>query len=236
MALSCKRYQTGVCAENVNALQCNRCTDTECGVDRSAPLAVDPRVTARLRLFCAIAGVSSTEAWGGPVVQIRRTLSEAPTHPCAHDAPRLPRQPPQAVGHRPPAPTTTPLWQPRATCSRSRPRQHTPLTTCVRVLLPGIGRYRVGSCSGTNNGYECQSCDNAVCRGENVYRTGACPYCMSGRTDDAFLFSARLFPSVPPNPNPGPLPPDRMVTRGGAHTHTPVVHPGVVLPLCPWTC
>ena len=54
MALACQRYRTGVCVENVNAFTCNRCSSTECGVDRYASL---PSHHCAAEMCCVIAGV-----------------------------------------------------------------------------------------------------------------------------------------------------------------------------------
>ena len=121
-------------------------------------------------ICCATAGVCSTEACNA-----RRAAAAAASSPhTTHHTPHTTRHTPHTTRlHR----HTTP-----ATSRHVLALTLTPIYAAnndTRVLLPCIGSYRAGTCSGTTNGYRCEQCDNAVCRGKNTYRTGACSSCMS---------------------------------------------------------
>jgi len=111
-------------------------------------------VTARLRLFCVIAGVSSTEAaWNGPVVPVPAHTwrgAHTGTHPCVHAALRLPRQAlrrPQATGHplAPPHHSGNHAPRARAHAHANTRRQRRACVCCCWVsagIEPGLAQGR----------------------------------------------------------------------------------------------
>ena len=125
----------------------------------------------------AAAAASASSSSRGTHTPIRARAAAAASASSPHTTHHTPH-----TTHR--APCTTRLRRPTTPATSRHGLAFTPTpanvaNTHAHVVLPGTGSYRAGICSGTSNGYSCKECDNAVCRGENTYRTGAWSPCSS---------------------------------------------------------